>query len=819
MKKIFVLLLAVAVLVPTVALVGLAQPKCVPQCSENPKVMDREPIEAAAEFKGGQVQAGGLKPIELDPGQEVVFGLPQGTKTVTITAGEGDLTYILTKIVGTGTRATRTKVAEGVVAAKQSVTVNVPAFDRAKQESVEIAVTAADKKTSVTLVFQGAPADETVLPRVAVELEIANQGPADINYEVKDALNRTVKNAGRDVKGAVKAGEKAVVGIEESLGPNRILQISTKGDAKVDIKIFYEQIPQAAEIGRGIYSEVMIARPRTLNPIIANDSASITVIARVFDTLLDGGLINPEDAMAEAFEVSPDRKTVTYTLRKGLKFNDGTPVTAEDVRFTFFLAFHPDVTTFGRDSYFCKGGKDLPKVEVVDERRIRFSCPEPATYTPHPAVGTMDILSKRKILQLAPNVERDPRSFNAVYGVNTKPEDLVGAGPFKLSKIDPNTVVEFVRNPYTFRVDEKGNQLPYIAGIRILLAPTQGQELALQQFRNGQTDFLGPRPADIAILQSDKAAGRLPVNDDIDTGVAINQVDYMWFSWTTQNPTLRAAFANKQVRFVFSHALDRAGYVRNIMLGLGSEQYSQYSLTNPFHIERPGQKAEVLARWEQAKKRFDLKKAAEILDSLGIKDTNNDGVREIPANFANDFGPQTNPAGPFKFTLNTNVGNTRREEIIKVFASDLKKIGIEVNPVAIDFAAMIDQLTIGDYEGILVGLGGAGPFASAGINVWTCGGELHSWNVKAGDDCSGATKEERELHNLYRQMSEESDRAKLHELADRAQFLFAEFLPIVPIAIPNSLQAYRTDTIRNHARAPLANSLVLFCKGGRCRGG
>ncbi len=819
MKKIAIFLLAVAVLVPAVAFIGWAQPKCIPNCSENPKVMDRDFIEAAAEFKGGTVQAGGLKPIELDPNQEVTFGLPQGTKQVVITAGDGELTYRLTKVVGLGVRAQRTEIASGAVAAKQSVTVDVPAFDRAKQESIEISVTAGTKKTSVTLTFQGAPADETILPRVAVELEISNQGPAEVSYVVRDALNRIVKNAGKDVQGAIKAGEKAIVGIEESLGPNRVLQISTKGDANVDIKIFYQQIPTAAEIGKGIYSEVMIARPRTLNPITANDSASLTIINLVFDTLLDGGLLNPTGAMAEAFEVTPDRKTVTYTLRKGLKFNDGTPVTTEDVRFTFELAFHPDVTTFGRDSYLCKGGKELPTVKVIDERRISFTCPEPATYTPHPAVGTLQILSKKKILQLAPQVERDKKAFNAVYGVATKPEDLVGAGLFKITKIDPNAVVEFTRNPYSFRVDEKGNHLPYIAGIRIILAPTQGQELALQQFRNGQTDFLIPRPGDISILQSDKAAGRLPVNDDIDTGVAINQVDYMWFSWTTRNPTLRAAFANKQVRFAFSHALDRAGYVKNIMLGLGSEQYSQYSLTNPFHIERPGQKAEVLNRWEQAKKRFDLKKAAEILDSLGIKDTNGDGIREIPANFANDFGPQTNPAGPFKFTLNTNVGNTRREEIIKIFASDLKKIGIEANPVPMDFAAMVDQLTTGDYEGILVGLGGAGPFASAGINVWLCGGELHSWNVKAGDDCSGATEDEKKLHDLYRQMSEESDTARLHQLADEAQFVFASFLPIIPIGIPNSLQAYRTDTIRNHLRNPLGNAMVLFCKGGRCRGG
>lgn len=781
--------------------------------------MPREPIEASAEFKGGQVQAGGLKPIDLEPNQEVTFGLPQGTKQVSITAGEGDLTYTLTKVVGTGTRAQRTKVADGAVPAKQTVTVNVPAFDRAKQESIEIAVTAGSKKTSVTLAFQGAPADETVLPRVAVELEIANQGPAEVSYEVKDALNRTVKNAGKDVKGTIKAGEKAVAGIEESLGPNRILQISTKGDAKVDIKIFYEQIPQAAELYKGIYAETSIARPRTLNPITATDTASTLITNRLNDTLLDGPVGAETGAIAASFEVTPDRKTVTYTLRKGVKFSDGTPITSEDVRFTFENLVYPtEIATSTRDTIYCAGGKDLPKVKVIDERKISFTCDNPASRVPFPYTGFVDILSKKSILKLAPNVEKSPKDFNNVYGVNTKPEDIVGAGPFKLSKIDPNTVVEFVRNLYTFRVDEKGNQLPYIAGIRIILAPTQGQELSLQQFRNGQSDFINPRPADIAILQSDKAAGKLPINDDIDSGTPGFGTEFWVVSWTAKNPTLRAAFANKQVRFAFSHASDRASIVKNIRLGLGTEIYSQYSVPSPYHIERPGQKADVLARWEQAKKRFDLKKAAEILDSLGIKDTTGDGIRDIPANFANDFGPQTNPAGPFKFELNTNVGNTLREEMIKLIASDLKKIGIEATAVPKDFAALVDQLTTGDYEAILIGLtGGSAP--ASGINVYTCDGNLHFWNVNAGAGCANATEDEKKLDALYRQLADETDEARLRQLADEAQFVFANHLPYIPLTVGHGLAAFRTDTIRNHGRAPLGNQLVLFCKGGRCRGG
>jgi peptide/nickel transport system substrate-binding protein len=165
--------------------------------------------------------------------------------------------------------------------------------------------------------------------------------------------------------------------------------------------------------------------------------------------LLDGPVGAETGAIAEAFEVTPDRKTVTYTIRKGVKFSDGTPITSEDVRFTFENLIYPkDIATSTRDTLYCAGGKDLPTIKVIDERKISFTCDKPAAQVPFPTTGFVEILSKKNILKLVPNVEKSPKDFNNALGVNTKPEDIVGAGPFKLSKLDPNAVAEFVRNPF-----------------------------------------------------------------------------------------------------------------------------------------------------------------------------------------------------------------------------------------------------------------------------------------------------------------------------------------------------------------------------------
>jgi ABC-type transport system substrate-binding protein len=354
------------------------------------------------------------------------------------------------------------------------------------------------------------------------------------------------------------------------------------------------------------------------------------------------GQINPIPSGAQA---------VTYTLRKGLKFANGDPVTAEDVRFTFENLIYPrDIATSIRDVIGCGDGK-LPAIKVEAVNKVTFTCAA-ARRTFESTMGSVEILNKKKVLELVPNVERAPKDFNSALGLATPPDKLVGisAGPYIISKLDPSSVAEYKKNPFFWETDEKGNQLPYLNGMRILYAPTQGQEIALAQFRNGQTDYFGPRAEDIAVLQSDKAAKGFPVNDDIDSGLPASGTTFWVFSWTTKNATLRAAFNSKEFRQAMSQISDRATMRKNIFLGLGVETYSHVNPNSIAFIERPGQDPKILGRWEQCCKfPFDLKKAAEKLDAAGLKDTDGDGIRNVPANFLG----RGNPAGKLEFTLNS----------------------------------------------------------------------------------------------------------------------------------------------------------------------
>jgi peptide/nickel transport system substrate-binding protein len=564
----------------------------------------------------------------------------------------------------------------------------------------------------------------------------------------------------------------------------------------------------------GTIATTIIARPRTLNPITLTDVPSLNMTDRMHAFLVGGGEASPIAQMAESFEVKKvgDKgQSVTFTIRKGLKFANGDPVTAEDVRFTWENLIYPkDIATSTRDVVACGDGK-LPAIKVEAANKVSFTCAV-TIRTFVTTMGSSEILNKKKVLALVPNVERTPKDFNTALALTTAPAQLegIGAGPFILTKIDPASVAEFKRNPNFWEADEKGNKLPYIDGYRILIAPTQGQEIALAQFRNGQTDWLGPRPEDIAVLQSDKAGKGFTVNDDIDSGAAGFGTTFWVTSWTTKNPALRAVFNSKEFRQAMSHVTDRATMKKNILLNLGTEQFSHVSIPSDFYIERKDQSKETLAAWEaKGKYPFSIDKANAVLDKVGLV-RGADGIRTIPANFQG----RGNPAGKLEFTLNTNVGNTIREEYIKQIAADAKKAGVNIKAEPKDFAALVDQLLVGDYEAIMIGLTGGDP--EGGGNVYKCDGNLHFYNV----DCpKSPTDFEKQTDALYNAGVAELDINKAKKIWDDAQILVGENQPIFHIVQQNGLLAYRTDVAKNHGRAFFGNHDVVYCANGKCRGG
>ncbi|MBI3660695.1 hypothetical protein HY230_09535, partial [Candidatus Acetothermia bacterium] len=536
--------------------------------------------------------------------------------------------------------------------------------------------------------------------------------------------------------------------------------------------------PDTPAVCGGIMTYHMIARPISLNPITRIDASTSELTARIYDSLLDGKIDKPVSRMAETYESSDNQQTVTLTLRKGIKFANGDPVTAEDVRFTFENLIYPkEIASSDRDVISCGDGT-LPVIRVEAPDKISFTCAL-KTRTFLAFIGSIEILNKKKVLELVPNVEKSPKDFNTALSLATSPEKMrgIGAGPFVLTKLDPGSVAEFARNPFYWESDKDHNQLPYLNGIRILIAPTDGQVLALASFRNGQTDWFVPRPDDISLLQADKASRGFPVNDDINSGFPLPGTTFWVLSWTAKNPALQAAFRAKEFRQAMSYLTDRAAINKNIFNGLGTEIYWSLNPLSEYYVERPGQPQAVIDRVNKAKFSFDLVKAREILDSLGLKDTDGDGIREIPQNFQG----RGNPAGKLEFALSTNAGNTLRIEIAQQIANDARRAGVLINVDTKDAAVLFDKLQTGDYEAILTSLsGGYVPESSA--NVFTCDGNLHFFNVicpfeKRNNPQVDYEKFEKKVDDFYGNGAVAQEIKEAKKIWDDAQILIGEFQP------------------------------------------
>ncbi|MFQ6116707.1 MAG: ABC transporter substrate-binding protein [Candidatus Bipolaricaulia bacterium] len=619
--------------------------------------------------------------------------------------------------------------------------------------------------------------------------------------------------------------------------------------------------------------------PKTLNPLVAQETSSTAITG-----MLDAGLVetNPitaeiEPALAESWEISEDKKTITFHLRKGVKFSDGVPFTADDVIFTFNdLVFNPDVNTDYRDVLEVKG--QPIKFEKVDDYTVKVILPEP--FRPIFRVIGGDILPKHKLAQyvakLNPGAEGDlravkqvlgenrqaleaqdkekvsaldgqlatleeaikaqdldkikglvppaldslkgleeaagdglkealgkaeeelgliithaeagkfkgipPGTFNNAWSLAAKPEEFAGLGPFVFKEYVPDQQVVLERNPYYWKVDSQGTQLPYIDQLVFLVTGTLDTEFL--KFQTGELDTYGPRPEDWPTIQEQKEEkGWVTVQDGPNFGT-----NFITFNQDVKDEGLRKIFRDVRFRRAIAYAVDKQTIIDNIYHGLAIPQWSPVSVPSPFY-----DKSASFKKYE-----FDLDKAAELLDEIGLKDTDGDGVREFPDTQGAGTGGRD-----FSFTLITNTGNNIRTDIGNLLTDDLKQIGVKVNFKPIDFNALVTNLLGGNYEAVIIGFtGGVEP--NNGANVWRSSGGLHFWHYSAKDE---PYDWERRVDELFDEGATTFDVEKAKEAYVEFQRLVSEHLPVIYTVNGQFLYASKKTLGNNEHFNPLAGTL------------
>jgi peptide/nickel transport system substrate-binding protein len=530
------------------------------------------------------------------------------------------------------------------------------------------------------------------------------------------------------------------------------------------------QIPQLIE---GVLSD-----PKTFNAALSQESPNI--FGYTYEGLLTAnGLTGEiEPALARSLpEVSADKKRLVFTLRSGLKWSDGHPLTADDVVFTFNqIYFNEKIPTSTRDVFQIGESGGLPQVKKIDDLRVEFLLPEP--FSPILRSLGSEILPAHVLRE---SIEKTDASGNpeflSLWGTDTAPEKIVVNGMYRLKEYIPSQRAIFEKNPYYWRKDARGKHQPYID--KVVWQIVENQDTQLLQFRSGGLSSVSVAPQYFSLLKREEKRGNFTIyggepdlgttfiSFNLNKGKDINGKPLV-------NPIKSAWFNSLEFRKAIAHAIDRQTMVNNIYRGLGSLQNSPIPFASPYYLSPEAG----LPTYE-----YNPQKSKELLLGAGFKYNSKGELLDAKGNRV-------------RFTLLTNAGNQIREAIGSQIKQDLRQIGIQVDFTPIDFNTLVTKLkdTL-DWECHLIGFtGGIEPHG--GSTIWSTDGRLHAFNQNR-EDPPISDREisdwEQEISQLYIQGAQEFDEAKRKKIYQRTQTLAQENLPFIYLVNQFSMAAVRND--------------------------
>lgn len=287
-------------------------------------------------------------------------------------------------------------------------------------------------------------------------------------------------------------------------------------------------LPAAGEPQRGgVLRLGFSADPAGFDPAQGPSGMSHVVIEQVYSTLmaLDPDA-TPYPELAESYEVSDDGLTYTFKLRDGVTFHDGSPLTAEDVKFSFDRIRQPD------SGYSYQSQLDtIGSVDVIDPLTVKFTLTAPTgPFLVYMAFPGSSIVPKALV--------------ESGHDLNASP---VGSGPFKFVSYTPRSMVKFTRNDAYFEAGK-----PYVDELEMhLIADVTALTNAIV---SGQINFSNEiPPKDWAMVTSTPGI----------IGAALDGSRYFWL---LPNNT-REHLDNPKIRQAIAHAIDRDAIVRGAFFG------------------------------------------------------------------------------------------------------------------------------------------------------------------------------------------------------------------------------------------------------------
>ncbi len=487
--------------------------------------------------------------------------------------------------------------------------------------------------------------------------------------------------------------------------------------------------PEASPVKGGKIIEGVISDIATVNPLNIGDTASRQVQILLFDGLLSISASGDPIPMlaSEVPKPSSDNLTYTFKLRPNLKWSDGTPITADDVVFSYRLMSAPDTKDF-----LSRHRGDLEpfiqSVEAPDPQTVVFKMKKvfASFIDSHCRYG---VIPKQKLGSV-------PLKALNTHDFFTAPD--VASGVMKFLKWDKGQQVVLARNDSYWGGKSNLDQYIYkVVPDAVVLA---------QQLKTGEIDIGQPDPSQW---------------DNLATAANINRVKFVTDSYTFYMFNLDPAkdpskiFGDKNVRHALQLALDRKSMAQAVFFGQAVPGDSPWVSVNWAHDPKTDNKYP-----------FDKAKAEQLLDAAGWA-KGPDGIR-------------AKGGVKMKFEMNTNVGNKVRENLLVSMQEQWKAIGVDAQPRNIQFAQLVTNIrSIRSFSIILIGIANSDPDPDQS-NLWTSSGI-------GASGLNGMDYMNPQVDQMMEQARSITDRSKRKDLYSKIQEILLEDLPAPILFYPNSL--------------------------------
>jgi peptide/nickel transport system substrate-binding protein len=509
---------------------------------------------------------------------------------------------------------------------------------------------------------------------------------------------------------------------------------------------------QSEDSGKVVFTVGIPETYDSFNPTVGVEVPDFDVWNLQYATLTDKAADDfaTIPGLAESWEASNDGKTYTYTLREGLEWSDGTPLTADDIVYTINRAHDEEWT-----NYFSTVQNIVAK--AIDERTVELT-----SAVSDPKLPIMDVYILPKHIW----EKYDAEAIKTYDGVND-----VGSGPFVLEETKRGQFWSMKANPSFWGGAPAVDQVIFRVfnnADAMVAALKRGEIDAAHDIPNNAVEDLRATPGIVVIV------GQQGGFDE----VALNGGDGL------KKP--HPALLDPNVRLAVAHAIDRQTLVDRVLVGLGTPATTISPSASPAWIpEIP--ESEQLA--------FDLELANQLLDEGGYKDTDGNGIREMPGG-----------GEPLEFTYLVNTESQSAGDVADFMTGWLKDIGIAVTQKPMDENRLYTEIGNGEYD---LFQWGWTPYVDPDpmLSYFQCSDIAKE---KDGSYNNDANYCDPEYDKLYNQQNVELDPTKRQEIVHEMLTRFYKTGVYNTLWYEGDLQAYRTDRFEGWLRQPAETGPVLF---------